>query len=110
VAEHLGFEELLRNRGAIDWYQALSGTTTVMMDVLRNDLFPGTRLADDHNGRIRRCGFPGELDRVLEASGRSEQDTSVGSHCESFIRGLIPFASRRDRVRGASNQQLELNS
>jgi hypothetical protein len=54
VAEQLGFEQVLRDRRAVDRDEAALGAPAVAMDVARHHLLAGAALAGDHHARLGR--------------------------------------------------------
>jgi hypothetical protein len=67
VAEQLGLDELLGDRGAVDLDEGLRGPGAVLVDRTRDELLARPRLARDEDGRLRRRS---ERDRVLHATDR----------------------------------------
>src|SRR4029079_16260770 len=111
MTKHLGLEQLLGNRSAVDRDEPFSGAATVVMNVLGDDFFSGAGLADDHHRRVGRCGALRQIGCIAKSSRRSEQQVTRGSERNGTggDRSLALSASG-DCMRGAPDEQLELGA
>ena len=66
VAEHLGFEQRLRQRGAVDRHHLLLDAAAVRVDELRDHFLAGARFAGDEHRGVGRGDLAGQLDRLAE--------------------------------------------
>ena len=65
MAEQLGFEQIVGDRGAVHRDEGLVLAQRLLMQVLRDHLLAGAALAGDQHRRIRACDLVGELDDAL---------------------------------------------
>jgi hypothetical protein len=73
VAEHLGFQQRLRQRGAVDRHQGPVSPPAVLVNELGNYLFAGAALATDKDGRVGAGDLAGEIHRLPEERRNPDQ-------------------------------------
>src|SRR4051812_17090567 len=73
VSEHLRFEKLFGNRGAIDRNEAALGAATVLMNELGYYFLSGSGLTDDHDRGIRCGSALGKVCRATECRRSAHQ-------------------------------------
>src|SRR4051794_16033947 len=77
VAEQLGFDQVGRNRAAIDGDKRLLRALTHLVNGAGNEFFAGSALADDEDGGIRGGHFLDHLVERLHGLGRPVQQAEA---------------------------------
>src|SRR5438552_4946260 len=72
MTEHLGFEQVFRERGTVDGNELLLDSTAMAMNELSENLFARAALSAQHHRRIRRSDATREGDRLPEGRGDAE--------------------------------------
>jgi hypothetical protein len=79
VAEELGLDQLLGNRGAVHLDERLGGALALEMDLPRDELLAGAVLAGDQHPAVGRRRLRDLLLQALDRIGRAED--LVGTQC-----------------------------
>src|SRR6266566_8045560 len=88
MSEHLGLEQILRQRRAVDRYQLLTGSPAVMMNQLRQNFLASSALAAEHDRRVRRGDATRQRDGLPEARCHPKADDEIA------VSGLPQLARR----------------
>src|SRR5204863_590351 len=104
VAEHLRFDEIARQRGAVDGDERLAAAPprALAMDRGGDQLLAGARLPGDQDARLRRCDARNQCAQLFHGRTRSHQRIGVA---ELLVQPLVLGQRAAQRERAAQRDQ-----